>query len=118
MKKELTCIVCPMGCQLKIEVENGKVNSVSGNTCKRGENYAITEMTNPTRVITTTVRTKSGEIVSVKTDGQVRKDKIFDYMKVINNIHPDLCECTMGNAIYTLDNGVNVVITSQIAGRD
>lgn len=118
MNKELTCIVCPLGCQLKIEIEDEKIKSVTGNTCKRGESYAVTEMTNPTRVITTTVRTKTGEIVPVKTDGTVEKNKIFDYMKVICGIHPDLSECNMGNVIHTLDNGVNVVVTSQIAGRD
>lgn len=112
MNKELTCIVCPMGCQLKVEVENGEVSSVSGNTCPRGEKYARNEITNPMRVITTTIRTKSGEIVSVKTSGEVPKTKIFDYMEIINNLNPEKSLCSIGNVIHTLDNGVNVVVTS------
>lgn len=39
-KREFTCIGCPMGCALQVEIENGCIISVTGNTCKRGEEYA------------------------------------------------------------------------------
>ena len=48
MERELTCIGCPMGCQLRVEMENGEVLSVTGNTCKHGDVYARKEVTNPT----------------------------------------------------------------------
>ena len=32
-KKELTCIGCPMGCQITVELETGEIKSVTGNTC-------------------------------------------------------------------------------------
>ena len=57
MKRELTCIVCPIGCQLSVTLENGVVTEVIGNTCPRGKQYAIDECTNPVRTITTTART-------------------------------------------------------------
>ena len=54
--RELTCIGCPMGCPLTVTMEAGEVISVIGNTCKRGDIYARKEVTNPTRIVTSTVR--------------------------------------------------------------
>ena len=56
MVRELTCIVCPLGCDLKVELdENKRVLSVSGNTCPRGKVYAENECVNPRRTVTSTV---------------------------------------------------------------
>ena len=83
MKQELTCICCPMGCALSAEVENGKVISVTGNTCPRGEQYAQTELTAPVRVVTTTASAEDGKPVPVKTREPVPKDKIFEVVAAI-----------------------------------
>ena len=81
---ELICIVCPKGCHLTVD-EN---QHVTGNTCKRGEIYAIHEVTNPTRVITSTVRLEGGRIprLPVKTSEPIPKNRIFDVMQEINHI--------------------------------
>ena len=79
----LTCINCPMGCELTVTVENGKAVSVSGNTCKRGELYAESEISAPTRTITTTIISDSGIPVPVKTAQPVPKDMIFECTKAI-----------------------------------
>ena len=79
----LTCINCPMGCELTVEVEDGKVVSVSGNSCKRGEIYAQSEMTAPTRTVTTTIISAEGVPVPVKTAQPIPKDKIFECTKAI-----------------------------------
>ena len=73
--KEYTCIVCPMGCPLKVELEDGKVLKVTGNTCPRGEKYAITESTAPRRVLTSTVRVTGGHLplCPVRTKGTSRR---------------------------------------------
>ena len=80
-KRELTCISCPMGCQMTVAMDNGDIK-VTGNTCKRGEIYAKKEVTDPRRVVTSSVRVKNGELmrVSVKTETDIPKDKIFDCM--------------------------------------
>ncbi len=78
MTRELTCIGCPMGCELTVEVENGLAVSVSGNTCKIGENYARTEISAPVRTVTTTALTADGVPVPVKTVGNIPKEKIFE----------------------------------------
>ncbi len=83
---ELICISCPLGCPLKVETDNeGKVLSVTGNTCKRGEDYGRREVTAPTRTVTSTVRLKggTGPVVSVRTRQDVPKSKIFAVMEEI-----------------------------------
>lgn len=85
MKRELTCIVCPMGCALKVELDSeGNVLEVKGNTCKRGAKYAETECTNPQRTITTTLRCEDGRMVSVKTDRTIPREKMLEAMQLIN----------------------------------
>ncbi len=82
---ELTCIRCPMGCAIHVELENGAVVSVTGNTCPRGAEYAKSEATAPVRTVTSTVRALGGvrPVVAVKTVPDVPKDKIFDVMDAV-----------------------------------
>ena len=76
--RELTCIGCPMGCQMRVTMEAGEIRQVEGNTCRRGDVYARKEVTNPTRIVTSTVRVTGGElpVVSVKTASDIPKEKI------------------------------------------
>ncbi len=112
MEKELTCIVCPLGCTLKVSFENGEIVSISGNTCNRGKEYAINEFTNPLRSVTSTVMSKNGVPVSVKTDRPIPKDKIFECMKIINKtvVTPPL---SVGDIIISDVFGANIVVTKQ-----
>ena len=59
-QRQLTCIGCPMGCQLTATIENGVVTAVTGNTCKRGDSYARKECVAPARTVTGTVRCIGG----------------------------------------------------------
>ncbi|MCR4757911.1 MAG: DUF1667 domain-containing protein [Butyrivibrio sp.] len=85
-KRELTCIGCPMGCQLTVSMDGGEVTEVTGNTCQKGDIYARKEVVNPTRIVTSTIRITGGdkERISVKTASDIPKDKIFDVMKDID----------------------------------
>lgn len=87
-KRELTCIGCPLGCQLRVEIEDNRVIGVEGNSCKRGENYAQKECTNPTRIVTSTVGVIDGVIpvVSVKTEGDIPKERIKECMHELKGI--------------------------------
>ena len=86
MRKILTCIECPIGCEIEVTLENGKVVSLTGNNCPRGKLYAEAEVVCPKRVITSTVRADNGEMIPVKTDKPVRKDAMFEVMKKINAV--------------------------------
>ena len=87
-RKELICIGCPMGCPIVVEMEDGKVLSVTGNTCPRGESYARKEVTNPTRIVTTTVRVDGGKVpmINVKTEQDIPKDKIFECIAALRGV--------------------------------
>ena len=78
-KRELTCIGCPLGCAVTVEMEGTEILRVTGNTCKRGEEYGRKEVTNPTRIVTSIVRVNGGKIpmVSVKTKSDIPKSKIL-----------------------------------------
>ena len=84
--KNITCIECPMGCEIQVSVENGVVLSVIGNRCPRGKAYGENEVTCPKRVITTTVRTNRGDLLPVKTSQPVIKARMFEVMKKINSV--------------------------------
>ena len=116
MIRNLTCIVCPKGCQLTVELDdNKKVLSVTGQTCKRGEVYANNECTAPMRTITTTAAVIGGGVVPVKTDKTVPKEMMFDCMKVINEarVAPD---AKLGTVVIEniLGTGANVVTTRNV----
>ncbi len=86
-KKELTCIGCPLGCALTVTIEDKEI-TVAGNTCPRGADYAKKEVTDPRRIVTSSVSVTGGIIkkVSVKTKTDIPKDKIFDVMAEIKKI--------------------------------
>ena len=87
-KRELICIGCPMGCPVTVEMDGREIVSVSGNTCPRGDAYARKEVTNPTRIVTSTVKVEGGlvEMISVKTKEDIPRDKIFDCMRALKGI--------------------------------
>lgn len=87
-KRELICIGCPMGCPVTVEMNGDEIVSVSGNTCPRGDAYARKEVTNPTRIVTSTVKVEGScvEMVSVKTKEDIPKDKIFDCVRALKGL--------------------------------
>lgn len=82
--KKLTCVVCPAGCPLEVTLaEDGSILSVTGNTCPRGKTYAESELTHPTRTLTTTVTIESAveRRLPVKTDKPIPKEALFTAME-------------------------------------
>ena len=114
MVKEFICISCPMGCHLKVDVDN---KTVTGNTCKRGEIYGLNEVTNPVRVVTSTVKVNGGElpVVPVKTAGAIPKKLNFECMKVINETTVN-APVKMGDVLIkdVLGTGIDVVASRDI----
>ena len=110
MTRELVCIICPRGCGLKVEMEEGKILSITGNSCPRGVKYAEDECCNPQRTVTSTVRCDNGRMISVKTDRPIAKDKVFECMKQINSATAHL-PVAIGDVIIADVFGSNVVAT-------
>ncbi len=86
MERKLTCIVCPIGCEITVKAEGKTLVSVEGNSCRRGYEYAVSECTAPVRTLTTTAATEDGKIVSVKTDRPVPKELLFPCMRQIRTL--------------------------------
>ncbi|MFR9069412.1 MAG: DUF1667 domain-containing protein [Paraclostridium sp.] len=109
--RNITCTVCPMGCSLVVSKVDGEYK-VEGNTCKRGAKYGVEEVTNPRRVITTTVKLNGGylNLLPVKTNDSVPKELMFDIMKILDNVEVN-APVSVGDVIVkdVLGTGVDVV---------
>lgn len=112
--RELTCIGCPMGCHLTVQMDKGEVISVSGNSCKIGDNYARNEVIHPMRIVTSSVPVKGSNHarVSVKTAADVPKSAIFDVMAEIKNAQAN-APVRIGDVIIknVADTGVDIIAT-------
>lgn len=110
-ERNLICISCPLGCTLTVTIDGEDV-TVTGNTCKNGEKYGIEEVTNPKRVIPSTVVIRNGKLprLPVKTADAVPKGMIFEIMDEINKAVAT-APVKMGDVIIedVLGTGVNVV---------
>ena len=115
--RTLTCISCPMGCPLTVEMDGDKIKGITGNTCKRGEIYARKEVTAPTRIVTSTVKVTNGsaDMVSVKTKTDIPKDKIFDCVKCLKGISVE-AQVHIGDVIVpnAAETGVDIVATKDV----
>ncbi|QDW73158.1 DUF1667 domain-containing protein [Lachnospiraceae bacterium KGMB03038] len=116
-KIQMTCIICPNGCQMTVEAEDGEVMDVEGNRCMRGYIYAQKEITDPTRTVTTTLEVEGGILprVSVKTAGEIPKEKIMDCMEQIKNLKVQ-APVRIGDILLTnvADTGTNLVATVNV----
>ena len=116
MTKDLICIVCPVGCRLTVEKDDtaDKGYVITGNRCKRGIDYAVEEMTHPTRMVPTTVKIEEAFLnrLPVRTDKPIDKKLIFEAMQVINEF---TCKAPvkMGDVLIKniLDTDVNIIAT-------
>ena len=112
--RNLTCIVCPRGCNLTVKFNtDGGIAEILGNACKRGITYAENECTHPKRTVTSTVRCADGRIVAVKTADVVPKECVFDVMREINSTRPE-GKISVGDVIIenVAGTGVSVVATA------
>ena len=116
-KRNLTCIGCTMGCQITVEFEGEEVFSVTGNSCAIGDKYARQEVTHPERTVTSTVIVTGGgkERCSVKTKGNIPKEKIFECMDAINHVKV-AAPIRIGDVVISnvCGTGVDVVATSNV----
>ncbi|MCI5839582.1 MAG: DUF1667 domain-containing protein [Peptoniphilaceae bacterium] len=115
--RELTCINCPLGCGLTVTLnEKNEPIKVEGNSCKLGEIYGKKEVTDPRRVVTSTMKLEGGSYptVSVKTLGDIPKNKIFDVMREINS-HSTKAPVHIGDVLIenVAGTNVNIVATSE-----
>ncbi|MDO4808736.1 MAG: DUF1667 domain-containing protein [Eubacteriales bacterium] len=120
-EKKLICIGCPLGCPLTVTMKEGSVISVAGNTCPRGDAYARKEVTDPTRIVTSTVKitgSTTDRYLPVKTASDIPKGKIFDCMKALVNVAVE-APVHVGDVIVAdvAGTGVNIVASKTILNQ-
>lgn len=119
-QKELTCIKCPFGCQINVYIEKGEVRDVKGNNCPRGETYAKKELSNPERIITSTIRVKNGdlEMLSIKTTDGIPKSTILSVMNTINGVKIE-APVNIGDIVLkdVCSTGVDIVATNKVSKK-
>ena len=115
--KELICIGCPLGCNLRAVIKDGHVEEITGNTCPKGEDYAKKELTDPRRIVTTTVKVNDGSlpVVSVKTLSDIPKGSISQCMRELKGVVLQ-APVSMGQVVAEniAGTGVCVVATKEI----
>jgi len=115
-EKTLTCINCPLGCQLSVKIDGDKIE-VSGFSCPRGEKYAKEEVLHPVRVITSTIPVVNGEVpmVSIKTKGEIPKDKIMECMISLKGLKAK-APVHEGDVILAnvCNTGVDIIATKEV----
>lgn len=120
MKRTLTCIICPNGCEMELEQGEGGSLTLRGAGCPRGEAYARQEMTDPQRTIASSVRLRNGELplVSVRLSRPVPKRDIFPIMEEIRKAELEapvrIGQCVIANVLGT---GSDVIVTKNVARR-
>lgn len=120
-KRELTCIGCPMGCILEVQLDGTEVVKVTGNTCPRGKDYGIKECTNPTRIVTSSVAVENGveTVASVKTERDIPKEKVYDVIRLLKDVTikapVNIGDIVMENIFNT---GVNIIATKNIDAKN
>ena len=114
MERKITCIICPRGCAMTAEIQ-GETVTVTGNTCPKGEEYAINECLHPVRTVTATVRVanRPNTMASVKTETPVAKGQMMDVMAALRKTEVN-APVAIGDVVLENVCGSRVIITKEI----
>jgi CxxC motif-containing protein len=116
--RKLTCIVCPIGCEIEVLTERDEIIDIKGNRCPRGRDHAFEEMRDPKRIVMTVLRVRGGNLptVSVKTDKLVPKRLMFKIIEELSGLELE-APIKMGQIIIEdiLNTNANVVATRPIS---
>jgi CxxC motif-containing protein len=113
-KKHFTCVICPLGCEIDVELQNGNVVSMEGNKCQKGKEFVLQELEEAMRILTTTVPIKGAKwaMLPVRTDKPIPKRLLFKVIEQLADIKLQapvkMYDVVLKNAAGT---GVDVIAT-------
>lgn len=120
MSKNINCIICPLGCEIHIKERNNKY-LFSGNLCSKGEDYAIKEIKNPVRLVTTTIIVNNGQnkLLPVRSETGIKKDLMVKCILILSKLKVD-APIKHGDIIYRniLDTGINIIASRDIKKKN
>ena len=117
MEREYTCIICPNGCQIKVEYEGTNIKNIKGDECPKGKDYIKNEITNPLRVFTGSVLVENGDfsLVGVKTPVPIPKKYLKKVGEITRRIKVEApIEISQVVASNLLNENVDLVATRKI----
>jgi CxxC motif-containing protein len=84
-EKIITCIICPLGCDITVSGEGETIHSITGQKCKRGEEYARNEFIHPLRILTSTVKLSGSvePLLAVRSNKPIPKELLLQSMDLI-----------------------------------
>jgi CxxC motif-containing protein len=87
-KKHFTCVICPLGCEIDVELQNGNVVSINGSKCQKGKEFVLQELEEAMRILTTTVPIKGAKwaMLPVRTDKPIPKRLLFKVIEQLADI--------------------------------
>lgn len=114
---KLTCIMCPMGCELDVKKGRDGNITVTGNNCVRGERYGKEEVTAPKRMLTALVKTDKG-VLPVKTTNTIPKEMVFKVNEEIGKLH--VKSAKSGDILIknVLNTGADIIVTGDYVVYD
>ena len=116
-ERYVVCIMCPLGCEVKVEVKEGEIKNISKYACENGKEYAEQEVSSPTRTVMSVIKCVNGNFptVSVKTSKPIQKDRIDDVMKSISDLEVE-APVSVGDKLLEniCDSGIDIVATRKV----
>jgi len=116
-ERSVVCIMCPLGCEVNVEVEEGVITNIKGYACENGKEYAEQEVSSPTRTVMSVVKCVNGNFptVSVKTSEPIQKENIKDVMRAISDIEVE-APISVGDKIVkdVCGSGVDIIATRKV----
>jgi CxxC motif-containing protein len=117
-KKHFTCVICPLGCEIDVELQGGNVVSMEGNKCQKGKEFVLQELEEPMRILTTTVPIKGAKwaMLPVRTDKAIPKRLLFKVIEQLADIELQ-APVKMYDVILknTAGTGANIIATRNMA---
>jgi len=113
-KKHFVCVVCPVGCEIDVVHDGGKIISMEGNRCEKSEEFVSQELVEPMRILTTTVRIEGSRwpVIPVRTDRSVPKRLFPRIMRQLRRVKLqapiNMLDVVISDVLRT---GANVIAT-------
>jgi CxxC motif-containing protein len=114
--EKVICVTCPKGCTLEVTKDGETVISIL-NGCKRGHEYAKQELTDPRRMVASSVRISGGihPLLPVYTSAPFPKPRIPELLKALREVEVSapvkLEQPILENALGT---GINVLASREM----
>jgi CxxC motif-containing protein len=113
-KKHFVCVVCPVGCEIDVVHDGGKIISMEGNKCEKSEEFVTQELIEPMRILTTTVCIERSRwpVIPVRTDRAVPKRLFSRIMRQLRRIElqapVNMLDVVVSDVLGT---GANIIAT-------